>query len=114
MEDTKLQNVKTKVCCECNEEKLIDCFHKKGNSSTCKDCHNNKRRQRYNTDDEHRIKLIKMASDFKAVKVIERRKVIEEQQIQIGLDNKQCRYCDEIKHKDRFRYNRMKCRDCER
>jgi hypothetical protein len=25
-----------------------------------------------------------------------------------------CKYCEEIKHKDRFRYNRLKCRDCER
>ncbi len=34
--------------------------------------------------------------------------------IELVLDNKQCRYCNHIKHKDRFRYNRLKCRDCER
>ncbi len=32
----------------------------------------------------------------------------------IGKDNKQCNYCDEIKHNTSFRYNRLKCRDCER
>ena len=114
MSDTNQLNGKFKVCCYCNEEKFIEYFHKKGSSMTCKECHNYKRRQRYKTDEEHRIKLIKMSSDFKHEKMIERQKILEEHQISIGVDNKQCKYCDEIKHKDRFRYNRLKCRDCER
>lgn len=55
-----------------------------------------------------------MASDFKHKKVVERQKLREEEENRIGLENKQCKYCEEIKPKTGFRYNRLKCRDCER
>jgi hypothetical protein len=55
-----------------------------------------------------------MASNFKHDKVIERQKIKNEEQEKIGLENKKCKYCNEIKNKDRFRFNRLKCRDCER
>ena len=32
----------------------------------------------------------------------------------IGKDNTICKYCKKVKPKDRFRHNRLKCRDCER
>jgi len=98
-----------KICSSCNEEKLISEFHK--GRTVCCICINNRRRDKYKTDEEHRKKLIKMASDFKHNKVIERQKLKEEI---IGIDNKKCSNCDSIKHKNSFRYNRLKCRDCER
>jgi len=55
-----------------------------------------------------------MAINFKHEKAIIKQKIKEEEQHNIGIDNKKCKYCDEIKHKDRFRHNRLKCKDCER
>ena len=101
-----------KVCSKCKENKTLNNFYKRG--SICSNCNNLKRRQRYNNDEEYRKKIIKMAIDFKHEKVIERLKIKEEQQNIIGLENKQCNYCYEIKHQNRFRYNRLKCKDCER
>ena len=98
-----------KICSTCNEEKTISEFHK--GRIICCICINNKRKEKYNTDEEHRKKLIKNASEFKHNKVIERQKLKE---IEIGIDNKKCSNCNNIKPKDRFRYNRLKCRDCER
>jgi hypothetical protein len=103
-----------KICLKCNENKPIENYYEKNHTTICKDCHNYKRRQRYNTDEEYRKKVIKERSICKHNKVLERQKILEEQQLLIGIENKQCRYCNEIKHKDRFRHNRRKCRDCER
>ena len=114
MNNTNPINVKYKICLNCNENKSIENYYEKNHTTICKDCHNYKRRQKYNTDEEYRIKLIKIASNFKHEKVIEKQKILEEHQNLIGVENKQCRYCNEIKHKDRFRHNRKKCRDCER
>jgi hypothetical protein len=126
MEDTKLKI----VCSRCNIEKNITRFPK--NRTQCKDCENEikrlkylndeeyrnkrneQRRLQYNNDEEHRKLLIKRASDFKHNKVIERQKLKEVQQQTIGLDNNLCKYCNEIKSKERFRHNRLKCKDCER
>lgn len=110
--DTKLENVTYKICSNCKENKSTDKFYKRG--LICCECNNFKRRQKYKNDEEHRKKLIKNAIDVKHKKVIERQKIKEEEQNKIGLENKQCKYCDEIKHKDKFRFNRLKCRDCER
>ncbi len=77
----------------------------------CKVCNNLKRRNKYHTDDTHRLKLIQQASDFKHNKVIERQKIKLEE---IGEDNKKCSVCFTIKNQCKFRYNRLKCRDCER
>ena len=109
---TKPENVTHRECSTCNERKEQDKFYTRG--TICRDCNNSKRRERYNEDEEHRKKLIKQASDFKHTKVINNQKLQAEEQLRIGLENKQCNYCNEIKHKDRFRFNRLKCRDCER
>ena len=126
MEETKLEI----VCSRCNIEKNITRFPK--NRTQCKDCENEikrlkylndeeyrnkkneQRRLQYNNNEEYRKLLIKRASDFKHNKVIERQKLKEVQQEAIGIDNKLCKYCNEIKYKERFRHNRLKCKDCER
>jgi hypothetical protein len=112
MDTTKPENVASKKCSKCEETKSFDKFYTRG--AICCDCNNFKRREKYKNDEDHRKKLIKKASDFKHEKVVERQKIKEEEKNKIGLENKQCNYCYEIKHKDRFRYNRLKCRDCER
>lgn len=97
------------TCNNCDEVKLISCFHK--GRKICCDCINKKRREKYDNDEDHRKKLIQNASIFKHNKVVEKQKLKEEQ---IGKDNKKCNYCENIKHKSCFRYNRLKCRTCER
>jgi hypothetical protein len=109
---TKPENVTYTTCSKCLVEKQVQYFYTRG--KICCDCNNEKRRQKYKNDDEYRIKLIKMATDFKHEKVIVRQQIREEEQNKIGIDNKKCKYCDEIKNKDRFRHNRLKCKDCER
>jgi hypothetical protein len=99
----------TKECNVCNKTKPI--FEIVKNRIICKDCHNSNRRSKYQDNDEHRLKLIKQATDFKHNKMIERQqKKLEE----IGEDNKKCSVCFTIKNKCRFRHNRLKCKDCER
>jgi hypothetical protein len=110
MSDTKPESVKT--CNKCGITKNLSLFLTTHN--ICKDCNNERRRNKYKENEEHRKTLIQRASEFKKQKSQLRQKKLEEYQLSIGIDNKQCRYCNEIKHKDRFRYNRMKCRDCER
>ena len=103
-------------CIHCETEKTMDNFIKATN--TCKDCNNAKRRNKYKTDNEHRIKLIQLATNFKHNKVIERNKIKEEKILLlkqvIGEDNEICKYCNEIRPITNFRYNRKKCKDCER
>ena len=110
--DTKLENVTYKTCSNCLIEKQKEDFYKRG--KICCNCNNEKRRQKYKDDEEYRKKLIRNATDLKHKKVIIRQKIKEEEQNEIGIDNKKCKYCNEIKNKDRFRYNRLKCKDCER
>jgi len=112
MEQTKPINVAHKICSICNNCKSLEKFYK--NRATCIDCNNFKRREKYSNDEEHRKKLIKLASEFKHEKVIKNQKLKEEEQLKIGIENKQCKYCNEIKNKERFRFNRLKCKDCER
>lgn len=109
---TKPENVAYMTCSKCLVEKSPDKFYKRG--KTCSDCNNEKRRQRYNNDEEYRKKLIKMATEFKHEKVVIRQKIKEEEQLKIGIDNKLCKYCNIVKHFERFRHNRLKCKDCER
>lgn len=104
-----IDNETIKKCSNCSEEKLISKFHK--GRTVCIICINNRRKDKYETDEEHRKKIIKSAGDYKKNKVIERQKRKEEI---IGIDNKKCSNCNSIKHKDCFRYNRLKCRNCER
>lgn len=110
--DTKQQNVASKLCSKCNKLKTNDEYYNK--SKICRECFNLKRRDRYNNDKEYRQKKIQTSTKFKQDKAIIKNKLKEEEQIRIGLENKQCKYCNEIKNKDRFRYNRLKCKDCER
>ncbi len=63
--------------------KSIDLFYSRG--AICRDCNNHKRRQKYNDDDEHRLKLIKTASIFKHSKVIERHQINIDEQHRIGF-----------------------------
>jgi hypothetical protein len=109
MDLTKLKSVKQSVC--------YDCCNIKANmysAKICTDCRNKSRREKYKNNEELRQKMIKSATEHKHKKVVERQHIRNQQMLEIGLENKKCRYCDEIKHKDRFRRNRMKCRDCER
>lgn len=99
----------TQQCNICNDTKLLSCFLK--TSKTCYDCNNAKRRERYNNNNELRLKLIVRASTFKHNKAVERRRATQEE---LGIGNKACRYCSEIKPAECFRYNRCKCRTCER
>ena len=96
-------------CNFCKNVKLITCFIK--NRKLCKDCNNNNRRLLYINDEEHRKKLIQLSTNFKIKKSFEKNKKKENE---IGIDNKICSCCNSIKYKTYFRYNRLKCKDCER
>jgi hypothetical protein len=98
-----------KTCSICKNIKPVDSFLK--NRVVCKECNNEKRRNKYKNNEDHRLKLIKTASEFKHQKVLISRKKKEDE---IGKDNKKCSICSEIKSKDMFRHNRLKCRICER
>ena len=98
-----------KECSNCNEFKDICEFYKA--RKQCKDCLNYKRREKYKNDVEYRTKCIRDATELKKRKSRERK---EKYILEIGLDNKKCRYCNLIKHKSEFRHNRLKCRICER
>lgn len=105
----EITNEIEKVCNNCNIAKLQSLFVK--NRNLCIDCNNLKRRTKYQMDDEHRIKMIQKSTEFKQKKIIERHnQKIEE----LGIDNKRCSFCNDIKHNTKFRYNRLKCKDCER
>ena len=99
------QDQKCNSCCEIKEMSM---FVK--NRKICVSCNNLKRRTKYSLDENHRINLIQKATEFKQQKLIERKlKLIQE----IGIDNKKCNYCNNIKHKSCFRHNRLKCKECE-
>jgi hypothetical protein len=90
----------------------IDDYHK--NRSICKKCINNKRREKYHTDEDLRRRTIESSIKTKLKKTVARQAELKQFQEEIGIGNKQCRYCHQIKLAERFRYNRLKCRDCER
>ena len=112
--DTKPENVKQ--CVECSIEKSEFDYRLKGKyrERICKVCANSRRRELYKTNESLRQKCIDNAIAFKKKKQVMKRKQLKIEQEEIGIDNITCRYCFEIKHKDRFRWNRKKCRDCER
>jgi len=97
------------TCNICNQNKPQTSFIK--NRNICKECNNKRRKEKYETDEEHRLKTIKHASEFKHNKVVERQKKKLEE---IGEGNKKCSVCSEIKSKENFRHNRLKCKTCER
>lgn len=102
-------NEMEKSCKTCNQTKPSSLFVKQ--RLLCNDCNNQRRRDEYHTNEVARKQLITAATEFKHKKKLERDKIKE---MEIGKDNKKCRFCHVIKHKDRFRHNRLKCRDCER
>jgi len=104
-----IENNVNQTCNTCEKSKPSSSFNK--SRINCKDCSNEKRRIKYENDEELRSKLIQQASTFKHKKVIERQKKKLEE---IGEGNKKCSHCDEIKPECNFRYNRLKCRNCER
>jgi hypothetical protein len=106
---SKCKPVIDKCCIKCNITKSLSEFNPCRN--LCKDCNNIKRREKYKNNEEHRLKLIQMAIQFKQKKILERQKIKEET---IGKDNKLCRLCQQIKPMDKFRNNRLKCKDCLR
>lgn len=111
-----IDNTIIKNCIYCNEEKPMDNFIK--GTNRCKDCNNERRRNKYITNEEHRAKLLKSGVIYKQNKAIKRNKAREEERLrldeEIGEGNVICKYCSEIRHITRFRHNRKKCKDCER
>ena len=105
-----------KQCRVCNITKKTSEFIK--NQNRCKDCNNLQRRQKYNSEPDHRKKLIEDATNHKKRKLIKKRKIIEDERIEFeekhGSESKLCKYCNGIKLKTRFRKKRLKCMDCER
>ena len=114
MSDTNPENVKCCVICLIVKDESNFRIKGKYRQTFCKECSNNKRREKYRNNESYRQKCIESAISFKKEKKAIRDKEIKINQELIGIDNMECRYCFEIKPKDRFRWNRKKCRDCER
>jgi hypothetical protein len=104
-----IENETNQTCIACNQIKPQSSFIK--NRSICKDCNNERRKNKYNSDVEHRKKTIQQATEFKQKKIVERKKIKLEE---IGEGNKKCSVCSTIKLQNRFRHNRLRCKDCER
>lgn len=96
-------------CNECNSTLPLSLFIK--NRKICMECNNKKRRTKYKNNEEHRTMAIQKATEYKQKKILERKIKKEEE---IGINNKQCNYCNNIKINSSFRHNRLKCKDCER
>jgi hypothetical protein len=96
-------------CNTCQEDKVLSLFMKCRN--ICRDCHNNKRKIKYNNDPILRSKIIISSVEAKRKRANEKNKRNEEE---IGIGNKKCSCCFQIKQLERFRHNRLKCKDCER
>ena len=107
-----------RTCKLCNVEKNITLFSRKGLSHICLDCSNNKRRNKYENNETQRKKAITQSTIYKknkkAIRDKAKQEELEKLEKEIGKDNKICKYCKKAKPKDRFRHNRLKCRDCER
>lgn len=106
----------TLICRVCSTTKIVSLFVR--GRTICKDCNNQRRKDKYANDEEHRKKLIQQVSEFKHAKVLKRQeeKEIEKKNLEeeIGADNKICKYCNNVIPNDNFRHNRLKCIDCER
>ena len=105
----------SKACNVCSNYKDISDFI--GGRNICKDCNNQRRRDKYYSNEEHRIKLIKIASEIKHNKVVirQQQRAYEKQRLEeeIGIDNRICKYCKNVVPKSNFRHNRQKCLSCE-
>ena len=107
-----------KTCSRCNIVKNVTLFARDNSYNVCRECFNLKRRNNYKNNEELRSKACEYSSNYKQNQKAIRDELKELEKIdlenKIGQDNVICKYCNEVKHKDRFRHNRLKCRDCER
>lgn len=101
-----------RTCLDCSCEKMSSEFV--GVRNRCTDCNNILRRTKYKNDPNLRKSCIIGATIFKQKKAAIKRDEKCKEQERIGENNITCRYCKEIKHKDNYRHNRLKCKDCER
>ncbi len=99
----------TQKCSTCDIKKQLSSFIK--NKIICKDCNNAARKLKYHNDQEHRLMIKVQGRIYKQKKTIERR---AKKLAEIGEGNKKCSKCFQIKLNNRFRHNRLKCKDCER
>ena len=106
-----LDKTSNKTCNVCNTEKNITLFSRNGLSNICIDCANQKRRAKYNNNEETRKKAVKQATEFKqkkkAVRDEIKKEALEKLEKEIGQDNTICKYCKKVKAKTRFRHNRL-------
>jgi len=136
--DTNPISVALKCCKACNVEKDVTAFP--GPRRVCKACtykirherhktrmHTDEayrkkfnamlrksRNKKYHEDETHRQRIIQIRIKQKQKKAEQRRLIKDQEQERIGLDNKVCKYCGDVKLKTQFRHNRLKCKDCER
>ena len=107
-----------RTCKLCNIVKNITLFSRNNLSHICIDCKNIKNREKYKNNEQIRKKLCDKAIEFKkkkkAIRDENKKQELEKLEEEIGKDNTICKYCNKIKPKTRFRYNRLKCRECER
>ena len=106
----------TKTCNLCGVSKnILECVK---NRNRCNDCNNQVRKTKYESNEVHRALLIRHAIEYKQKRAEERRQVREaelrELSERIGEGNAVCKYCNEVRPKNGFRENRLKCKDCER
>ena len=104
-----INNDVNKKCNNCDQSKPTSNFMR--NRPVCKYCHNEKRRKKYDEDEDHRKHAIQQALEFKQKKAAERRALKLQE---IGEGNKKCSKCSTIKPEERFRHNRLTCKDCTR
>jgi hypothetical protein len=106
-----------KSCTKCNISKSSTSFIHR-NSLICKDCNNIRRKKQYQEIEEVRIKKRLEGIKYKKYKkaIRDENKLVELTilEAEIGKDNTICKYCKEVKSKNHFRHNRLKCKDCER
>jgi len=112
--ETNQNNVEYKICNICNQSKTLDNYYSFRETKSCKFCLNQKRRNKYATNPECRKRIKESGKKYKQQKKQERDEIKEIKKLEIGINNKICKYCNEIKNESRFRHNRLKCKDCER
>jgi hypothetical protein len=110
-------NAVCKNCCnEINPETTTyDCGNK------CKNCYNEYRRNRYNSDESYRLKSLNSnlenAKNRRKIKAVERKQTLEDErkslEEKIGSENRICKVCNNTVLKTRFRTGRLRCKDCE-
>lgn len=114
-----LKNMPTegiKTCNTCGLEKHISNYL--FNNNMCGECRNKKRCNHYRSNLEFKEEAIQRSILYKKKKLEEKNAIkereLKELEEKIGAENTICKYCGLVKNKSRFRYNRLKCRECER